>query len=97
MERFVGKVVYSKYIFHDITETIDTDTYEIPHGISNLYYLRSIEVHEGNFMLPHIQLGAISTYVERVSGTNVVIGLNNVRLTEYSNLSIHMRYTKNES
>lgn len=97
MERFVGKVVYSKYIFHDITETIDTDTYEIPHGISNFYYLRSIEVHEGRFPLPTLQLGAISTYVEYVSGTNVVIGLNNVRLSEYNNLSIHMRYTKNES
>lgn len=95
-ERFDGKPVYSKYIYYKGTEDVDGGVgtiYKIPHGVSDIYQLRSIEVQLGRYILP-LMSGASSISVNYVDATDVGIQYYNYDVHAGYVLRIFMRYIK---
>lgn len=95
-ERFDGKPVYSKYIYYKGTEDVTGGVgtiYTIPHGVSDIYQLRSIEVQLGRKILP-LMSGDSSISVNYVDATDVGIQYYNYKVLAGYVLRIFMRYIK---
>lgn len=95
-ERFDGKPVYSKYIYYKGTEDVEGGVgtiHTIPHGVSDIYQLRSIEVQLGKYMLP-LMSGYSSISVNYVDATDVGIQCHNYNISAGYVLRIFMRYIK---